>query len=377
MSKETLRRHCRRGLIGAILMVMLAALALACSSAPAAQPTSAPSKPAATAAAPAATTAPAAAPTNAPAAQQSAPAGAVVTKFASVQAEDHAHHKSYLYFADKVKEYTGGKLIINVYPNSQLGNEREYIEQLRTGQIEFGRVATAVLGPFIPQFQAFDLPYLFESKAHMLKAADGELGQALLKLLEEKLGIKGLGFYDDGTRSIYNRLKPIKTPADLKNMKVRTMENQLMIKTFNALGAAATPMAYGEVYSALQQGVIDAAEGPLNSYWAVKHFEVAKYFSYTDHFISPALPMVQLKWYNAQPKEFQEAIDKAAKETLAFERKLMDEQEKSVADDLKAKGVQINQVDDKAPFMKLAEAVYPEYEDKIGKDFIEMARKAK
>lgn len=372
MSRETLYRHWRRGPIGVTLVVALAMLAIACSAAPAAQPTSAPSKPVATAV-PAASTAAAAA----PATQQSAPAGAVVTKFASVQAEDHAHHKSYLYFADKVKEYTGGKLIINVYPNSQLGNEREYIEQLRSGQIEFARVATAVLGPFIPQFQAFDLPYLFESKAQMLKAADGELGQTLLKLLEEKLGIKGLGFYDDGTRSIYNRLKPIRTPADLKGMKVRTMENQLMVKTFNALGAAATPMAYGEVYSALQQGVIDAAEGPLNSYWAVKHYEVAKYFSYTDHFISPALPMVQLKWYNAQPKEFQQAIDKAAKETLAFERKLMDDQEKSVADDLKAKGVQINQVDDKAPFMKLAEAVYPEYEDKIGKDLIEMARKAK
>lgn len=375
MSKETLRRHRRRGLIGVALVVALAVLAMACSSAPAAQPTSAPSKPAA----PAATTAPAApaAATKAPAAQQPAPAGAVVTKFASVQAEDHAHHKSYLYFADKVKEYTNGKLIINVYPNSQLGNEREYIEQLRTGQIEFGRVATAVLGPSIPQFQAFDLPYLFESKAHMLKAADGQLGQALLKLLEEKLGIKGLGFYDDGTRSVYNRVKPIKTPADMKGMKVRTMENQLMIKTFNALGAAATPMAYGEVYSALQQGVIDAAEGPLNSFWAVKHFEVAKYFSYTDHFISPALPMVQLKWYNAQPKESQEAIVKAAKETLGFERKLMDDQEKSVANDLKAKGIQINQVEDKAPFMKLAEVVYPEYQDKIGKDFIEMARSAR
>jgi TRAP-type C4-dicarboxylate transport system substrate-binding protein len=117
------------------------------------------------------------------------PAGAVVTKFASVLAESHAHHKSYVFFADRVKELTKGKLIINVYPNSQLGNEREYVEFLQTGQTEFARTATAVLGAFVPQFQAFDLPYLFRTKEQMFKAADGELGQILLKLLAEKLSV--------------------------------------------------------------------------------------------------------------------------------------------------------------------------------------------
>ncbi|HEX2986838.1 MAG TPA: TRAP transporter substrate-binding protein, partial [Chloroflexota bacterium] len=364
-----------RSVVGLTLVGAMAALVVACSSgAPAAQPTSAPAKPAA-----AATSAPAAAATKAPAAAATtAPAaGAVVTKFASVQAEDHAHHLSYLFFAQRVKELTGGKLIINIYPNSQLGNEREYIEQLRTGQIEFARVATAVLGPFVPQFQAFDLPYLFKSKAQMLSAADGELGALLQKQLQEKLGIRGLGFLDDGTRSLYNNKRPVKTLADLKGMKVRVMENQLMIKTFNTLGAAATPMAYGEVYSALQQGVIDAAEGPINSYWAVKHFEVAKYFSFTDHFISPALPMVAKKWYDAQPKEFQTAIDQAGKEMSMKSRELQNAQEKSAETELKAKGSQINQVDDKAPFMKAVEPLYAEYEGKIGKDVIEMARNAK
>ena len=364
-----------RNAVGLALVGAMVALVAACSGgAPAAQPTAAPAKPAA-----AATSAPAAqAATTAPAAaQQAAPAGAVVTKFASVQAEDHAHHKAYLFFANRVKELTGGMLIINVYPNSQLGSEREYVEQLQIGQIEFGRVATAVLGPFIPQFQAFDLPYLFKSKQQMLNAADGELGKTLEKLLAEKLNVKSLGFFDDGTRSIYNRVRPISTPADMKGMKVRTMENQLMIKTFNTLGAAATPMAYGEVYSALQQGVIDAAEGPINSYQALKHNEVAKYFSFTETFISPALPMVAKKWYDAQPKEFQTAIDQAAKETLVFERKLQDDQEKAAIDQVKAKGSLVNQISDKAPFMKAVESIYPEYEEKIGKDLIELARESK
>jgi TRAP-type transport system periplasmic protein len=314
---------------------------------------------------------------QASAGQSAAPAGVTITKFGSVLAESHAHHTSYMFFASRVKELTGGKLVINVYPNSQLGNEREYVEFLQTGQIEFGRVATSVLGPFVPQFQAFDLPYMFKDKQQMFKAADGELGQMLLKALAEKLGIKGLGFFDDGTRSLYSSKRPILMPADFKGMKVRTMENQLMIRTFNLLGAAATPLPYGELYSALQQGVVDAGEGPVQSYWAMKHYEVAKYYSHTDTFISPALPMVGLKWFNAQPMEFQQAIEQAAKETLVKERQLMAEQEKTATDDLKAKGVQFTEVKDKAAFMKAVEPIHKEYEARLGKDLLDMARNPK
>jgi len=305
------------------------------------------------------------------------PGGAVVTKFASVLAENHAHHKSYLFFADRVRELSKGKLIINVYPNSQLGNEREYVEFLQTGQTEFARTATAVLGAFVPQFQAFDLPYLFKNKEQMFKAADGELGQILLKLLAEKLNIKGLGFFDDGTRCLYNSKRPVYLPADFRGMKVRTMENQLMIRTFNMLGAAATPLPYGELYSALQQGVVDAGEGPVPSYWAMKHYEVAKYYSYTDTFISPALPMVGLKWFNAQPKEFQQAIEQAAREMIVKERQLMADQEKEATADLKSKGVQFNELKDKAAFMKMVEPIHKEYEARLGKELLDKARNPK
>ena len=309
--------------------------------------------------------------------QPAGPAGATVTKFASVLAESHAHHKSYQFFADRVKELTGGKLIVNVYPNSQLGNEREYVEFLQTGQIEFGRVATSVLGAFVPQFQAFDLPYLFKSKQEMFRAADGELGTLLLKLLAEKVNIKGLGFFDDGSRCLYSSKRPVAMPADFKGMKVRVMENQLMIKTFNIMGAAATPLPYGELYSALQQGVVDAGEGPVQSYWAMKHYEVAKYFSYTDTFISPALPMVGLKWFNAQPKEVQQAIEQAGKETVVKERQMMAEQEKTATDDLKSKGVIFTEVKDKTAFMKAVEPIHKEYEARLGKELLDMARNPK
>ena len=306
-----------------------------------------------------------------------APQGVVVTKFAHVLAETHANHTCYLSFAKRVKEMTKGKLIINVYPNSQLGNEREYVEFLQTGQIEFGRAHTSVLGGFIPQFQTFDIPYLFKDRQQMFKAADGELGRVLLKALADKLQIKGLGFFDDGSRCLYNSRRPIYTPADFKGLKVRTMENQIMIKTFNMLGAAAVPLPFGEVYSGLQQGVIDASEGPVQGYWVMKHNEVAKYFSYTDTFIGPALPMVGLKWFNAQSKEFQQAIEQAAREMIVQERQLFAEQEKVATDDLKSKGVLFNAVKDKTAFMKIVEPIYKEFESQLGKDLLDMARNPK
>lgn len=303
--------------------------------------------------------------------------GTVVAKFAHVLADTHANHKCYLFFANKVKEMTNGKLIVNIYPSSQLGNEREYVEFLQTGQIEFGRAHTAVLGSFIPQFQVFDIPYIFKDKQQMFKAADGELGQSLLKALADKLQIKGLGFFDDGSRCLYSSRRPIHTPADFKGLKVRTMENQLMIKTFNMLGAAASPLPFGEVYSGLQQGVIDASEGPVQGYWVMKHNEVAKYFSYTDTFISPALPMVGLKWFNAQPKEFQQAIEQAAREMIVMERQLFAEQEKVATEDLKTKGVQFNAVKDKAAFIKIVEPIHKEFEQRLGKNLIDLARNPK
>ncbi len=350
--------------IGAILLLAVAGSSMACGGAPAAQPTTAPGK------SPTASV-------KEQGAAQPAQAGTVVAKLAHVLSDDHCNQQAYLFFNDRLKTLTNGKLSIRIFPNSQLGNEREYVEQLQVGQIEFARVSTAVLGPFVPQFQVFDLPYLFPTRQHRDKAADGELGQILLKLLEERLDIKGLGFFDDGSRSLYNSKRPVVTPADLKGMKVRVMENQLMIKTFNALGAASTPMAFGEVYSALQQGVVDASEGPAAGYASVKHYEVAKYYSFTEHFMTPALPMVSMKWFNTQPKEIQQAIVQAGMEMAIKERQLWAESEDKIVTDLKAKGTQFNDVPDKAPFAKLVESIYGEYEGKIGKDLIDKARNVK
>lgn len=344
----------------AVMAVGLLIVATACGGGAPAQPTSAPSK-----AAPAATAG--------SAQQPAAAAGAQTVKFASVAAEDHPHHKAFLFFADRVKELTNGKLNVQVFANSQLGNEREYVEQLQIGQIEFAKTSSAVIGPFIPQFQVFDLPYVFKSREHLFKQTDGEVGQTLIKLAEQKLNVKVFGFFDAGTRSIFNSKKAINTPADMKGMKLRVMENPLMIQTFNSLGALATPMAVGEQYSGMQQGVIDGAENSPVFYRSQKFYEVAKYYSYTDHFMTPDVPLMSLKWYNAQPKEIQQAVDQAGKEMVQKEREIWLEYEKFVADDLTKNGVQFNNVQDKNAFAKLVEPLYSKFGEKIGQDLVNKA----
>ncbi len=342
----------------AVMAVGILIVAAACGGAAPAQPTSAPGK---------------AAPAGSSAQQPAAAAGAQTVKFASVAAEDHPHHKAFLFFADRVKELTNGKLIVEVFPNSQLGNEREYVEQLQIGQIEFAKTSSAVIGPFIPQFQVFDLPYVFKSREHLFKQADGEVGQTLIKLAEQKLNVRVFGFFDAGTRSIFNSKRAINTPADLKGLKIRVMENQLMVQTFNSLGALATPMAVGEQYSGMQQGVLDGAENSPVFYRSQKFYEVAKYYSYTDHFMTPDVPLMSLKWYNAQPKEIQQAVDQAGKEMVQKERGIWLEYEKFVTDDLKKNGVQFNNVQDKNAFAKLVEPLYSQFGEKIGQDLVKKA----
>ena len=354
MSSCTHQRRWLQIISVSMLAAGLLILAAACGgAAPAAQPTAAPAK-------------------GSEPAKAGAPTQVQRVKLGDQVTEDHPEQKAFREFADRVKELTKGALVIDVFPNSVLGSPREFIEQLQIGQLEFAKVSTAALGGFVPQFQVFDLPYVFKSREHLLKAADGEVGKTLEKMLADKLGIKGLGYFYAGSRSIFTSKKPVKTPADLKGMKIRVMESPLMIQTFNLMGGAAVPMAYGELYSALQQGVVDGAENSTIAYRAMKHYEVARYFSYTEHFMTPDIPLVSLKWYNAQPKEIQQAVDQAAKELIENERKYWTEYESFVVDDLKSKGVEFNDADKEA-FAKTVEPIFKDFEGKIGKDLMDKA----
>lgn len=302
---------------------------------------------------------------QAPAANQK-----IVIKLGDVLADDHPHTKSYHFFAKRVSELTNGKVEVQVFPNSQLGNQRDMVEGMQMGSIQMGKSMMTVLAGFLPEVQVFDLPYLFRDRDHYYKVMDGPVGQSFLQERLPKVGLVGIAFFDAGQRSVYNSKRPIKTIDDMKGLKLRVPESPIYLDMMGAFGAIGTPMPVGEIYSALQSGVIDGAENAPIFYDKQKHYEVAKYFSNTNHNMPPDVLLMSKKFYDSLPADVQKAIIQAGKETQQYERKLWQELEAKTVADLKAKGVQFNDVDPK-PFREAAQKVWQKYEEKLGKALIQ------
>lgn len=300
----------------------------------------------------------------------------IILKLGGGLAETHPHTITHKEFAKLVKEKTNGRVEIQVFPNNQLGQQRALVEGMQMGTIDMGKSMTAVVANVLPEIMVFDLPYIFRDREHFYKVVDGPIGQSFLNEKMEKVGLKGLLFYDAGSRSIYNSKRPITKPEDLKGLKIRVPENPLMVETINAMGGTGVPMGLAEIYTGLQQGIIDGAENaPLFAYQQ-KHHEVTKYFSMTDHFRTPDVLMISLKVWNKLPADIQEAILEAAEEIKDYQRQLWIEQEKEVVEKLKAEGMEFNDVD-QAPFREAVKTVWKKYEDKIGKDLIEAVANTK
>ncbi len=364
--------------LATITVVMLVAAACSAAATPAAQPTAAPAKPVATsasgaAAAPAATSAPAApATTAAPAgAATSAPASAftgpvVTVRLGDVVTEDNPEYKAHQFFAKRLSELTNGKYQVKMFMNSTLGGATQMNEQLRSGSLEMTKTGAAFLSTYDKRFSIWSLPYMFTSEQKLFAAQDGALGKAYADMAKQ-YGFLVLGEYYSGDRDIYNKKGPIKTPDDLKNMKIRlrTMPDPVMIDTINAMGAQATPLEAGEIYNAIQQGVVDGAENSITFYLTEKHNEVAPYFSLTHHFFSVDTFMVSLKWFNAQPAAAQQAILQAGKETIPYERQVWDQGDAANYEVAKKAGVKINEADVPA-FQKAVQPVWDKYGPGMG-----------
>ena len=230
---------------------------------------------------------PALAGTTADAAMEAARNAEVVLRAGHVQAAGTHWDFGPAKFAELVKEKSGGKIIVEVYPGSVLGQERDMIEAMQLGTLDIGLVSSAPLGGFLPAFMVLDLPYLFRDTAHLYKVIDGDLGRDLFKMLE-KQRVVGLAFMDNGFRNIASNGKAITKPADLQGVKIRVMENEVHTTAFQKLGAIPVPMASGEVYTGLQQRTIDAAENSICSIYTIKYQEIAKEISLTRHFAGAA-----------------------------------------------------------------------------------------
>ena len=264
------------------------------------------------------------------------------------------------YMGKLLEERTNGHLCIQVYFAAQLGEEADTIEQTQLGVIDMDRIS---LGPFnniIPETQVPSLPYIFRSNEHMHHVMDGPIGQEILDAFSAH-DLIGLNFYDAGARSFYNRVRPINSMADLKGLKFRVMQSDIFVSMVQALGANAIPMPYGEVYSAIQTGVIDGAENNWPSYDTSGHYEVAKYYTLDQHLIVPEVVVMSKKSWDKLTDADHAAIRQAAKDSVPYMRDLWFAQEKKSEDKIRAAGNEIVTNIDKAPFIAAMKPVYDKY----------------
>jgi tripartite ATP-independent transporter DctP family solute receptor len=268
----------------------------------------------------------------------------------------HPVHESMLFLAEKVEEKSGGKMIVKVYPNQQLGSERELVELLQIGSLGMTKVSSAALEGFAPTMQVFGMPYLFRDDAHQLAVLQGEIGKKLL-LDPQKYLLRGLCYYDSGKRSFYTKDKPIETPADLAGLKIRVMESNTASNMVKALGGSPTPVSYGELYTALQQGIVDGAENNAPSLYTSKHYEVCKYYSIDEHTALPDVMIVSTKVWESLNEQEQQWLQEAADESAVYEYKVWAESVEESLRELEKAGVKISYVD-KEPFRQAVESMY-------------------
>ena len=277
---------------------------------------------------------------------------------------NHPVHAGIEHFAQRVAYYSGGRLQFDVFPNGQLGSETETLEQMQSGTLDAAKVGGATLGNFIPVAKVFSLPYLFRDSDHYWAVLNGEVGQDLLDALaitgsKEPSGFRGLTYYDAGSRNFYTK-RPVLKPEDLKGMKIRVMNDPVAIDTMKAMGASPTPISWGELYTALQQGVVDGAENNPPSYVSSRHFEVCKEFSFDHHSRIPDVLIISERTWESLSEEEQGWVRKAAAESSEFQRAAWEAGVQEALEVMKEQGVTVHDVAPE-PFMKATESVRNKY----------------
>ncbi|WP_026699596.1 DctP family TRAP transporter solute-binding subunit [Salibacterium aidingense] len=278
-------------------------------------------------------------------------------------------------FKKIVEEDTNGQVTVEIYPNGQLySSEREAIEAVQSNNIEMTVTASAPVAGFNPKFAVLDLPFLFPDHETAYEALDGDFGQSLLDELPES-GLRGLAYGETGMRQITNNSGPIETPEDLKGVKIRTMENDVHISTFEEFGADASPFAFGELYSALQQNTYDAMENPINLIDQMKFYEVQDYLTISNHAYTATVAFMNDDFYTSMPEELQTAVSDAAKEALNYQRDLARQQDEEGLEVVE-ENMEINELSEeqRQEFIDAAEPVYESVADDLGEDLVEEAR---
>lgn len=294
----------------------------------------------------------------------------MVLRYAENQPQDYPTTQAAYKFAEMVSEKTNGRIQIDVYYGAQLGDEKSVIEQLQFGAIDFTRVSISPLSEFDKSLNILQLPYLYKDADQMWRVLDGELGEKFLSNVSSS-NLIGLSWFDAGARNFYNSKRPVTKLADLKGLKIRVQESQMMMGMVAAVGANATPMAYGEVYSALQTGVIDGAENNWPSFESTSHYEVSKYYVLDEHTRVPEMQMISKKTWEKLSAEDQKIIKECALESAKIERELWAAKEKASEEKVKAGGAIITELEpgEKEKFQAAMAPLYAQfgagYEDLI------------
>lgn len=296
----------------------------------------------------------------------------IVLRASSSTAPTHPYNEGLKKYAELVAERSNNTIKIDIFDSAQLGDERANIEDLQMGTLDIAVSSTGPLGNFEPSFLILDLPYLFTDYDHAHAVLDGSVGQELITKLEP-LGIIGGAFWENGFREMTNSVRPINTPADCKGLKLRCMENQAHMAAFSALGMDPTPMAWSEVFTALQQGVIDGQENPIAVIYSSKINEVQPYLAVTNHVYSAAMILFSKKVMDGLTEDQQKILLDAAKEVADYERGLCEDNEAGQIAEMEKAGLQVTYPDVK-PFQDALEGVYADFAKQFGQENIDAIR---
>ena len=267
---------------------------------------------------------------------------------------DHPVHQAMLHMSERLRELSGGTMVLRIYEGGQIGSEDECFKQAQNAQIEFAKCSAAVLDGSVPEFQVVGAPFLFRDSDHFWAVMNGEIGKSLLRKLD---GLMGICYFDAGARSLYTTKKPVRSVADMKGLKIRTQKSSIAMESMEALGASPTPISWGELYTALSQGTVDAAENNIPSFVTGRHFEVCKYFTFTEHQRVPDVLVMSRKIWDGLSAEQKSWIEQAAAEANAFQREAWRRSEEENEKIAREAGVEFITVD-RAPFMELSKPIY-------------------
>ena len=273
--------------------------------------------------------------------------------------QTHPVHKGILEFQKALDMNSGGALKVRIFPDGQLGSEREVLELLQIGSVAATKVSAATLSNFVPEYHLLGIPYLFRDKQHLFDVLEGPIGKSILEK-GSKFWLRGLCYYDAGSRSFYTSDKAIRTPEDLKGLKIRVMNNQMAINMVNSMGAAATPLSYSELYTAIQQGVVDGAENNPPSFVSSNHYEISKYYTLDQHSSVPDVLLIGTKYWDKLSEEEKIWVQEAADASARAQKKFWNESVENSMRIAKEAGVEII-IPDKSLFAEKSKSVVEDF----------------